>query len=167
MKENKKKSLKEFLDKDLVFYIEDTIKKDHLFEFVFNKIEDIYPEIKPIEALKESILKKEKEIPNITAIGNYLAIPHGIFFDYSYSKEIILVAVFIKGGVEDYISEFDDREVKFLFLIGYNQDAYCTKRTEILPLITSIFMEENNINYLLKSESSEDFYNRLIELCSQ
>lgn len=161
--EDKKKSLPDYLVKDLVFCHKGKISKDEIFEQIIKRWESVL-KIGSIDSMREAIFKKEEVAPGMTAIGNKLSIPHGIFFDYTYTHTLVISACRVINGVKGYKSEFDGEKVEYIFMIGYNQDTYCSKRTEIMPQIASIFSNESFIAELDTCTTDAELYNTIISI---
>ena len=153
--------IKKLIDIHLIKVYDEKIKKDVLIEELITLAEKNL-NIGTLHSLRESIIKKEEVANNMTAIGNNLAIPHGIFFDYSYEKDMFLIIAQIRKGVKGYDSPFDDKKTKYVFLIAYNQDTYCTKRTEVLPIIARYFSEPKNIDDLNRRVTPQEIYDLLM-----
>jgi len=155
-------NIKKLINKDLIFVIDKEIKKDEILNFLIDKSEDKL-NIGTLNSLKEAIFKKEEDAENMTAIGNYLAIPHGIFFDYSYEVDLFITIAKITNGVDGYDSPFDNNKTKYIFLIAYNQDTYCTKRTSIMPILAKFFSDTKNIEKLDSKTTPQEIFDLLLE----
>lgn len=154
-------NIQEILREEIIFVHNDFSKKE-LLEDMISSCEKTL-NIGTLNSLRESILKKEEACPNMTAIGNSLAIPHGIFFDYSYEIDMFVAIAKVENGVDGYDSMFDCTKAKYVFLIAYNQDTYCTQRTAIMPIIATFFSNEENIKLLDNAKTSNEIYNILME----
>lgn len=146
-------SIKNLVKKEDIVFSDDIKNKEEAIYFLANHLYK-KGKIKEIDDFIKEVYRREEMGP--TGFGKGIAIPHA---KSNVVKETSLTILKLENPIK--WESLDDENVKIIFLISVPEDNASIEHLKILANVSRKLVDEDFINKLMKSSTSEEILNIL------